>query len=221
MNKKQRVAEAALEVIKPDLKIGIGTGSTVDCLIALLPTIACPKFFVSSSLRTTEQLEGLGFEVRSLNDVGPLDVYIDGVDQVLPSYIALKGKGGAHTLEKVLATEAKKFVGMLTDDKQVNIFNEAIPVEVLPEARSAVSRRIVVMGGVPIYRQGKTDLGNDIIDVQGFEMTDPEALEEALLQLCGVVEVGIFAKRRFDQLYIVDSFGKVIEKKYDREDLES
>lgn len=211
MDKKQKVAQAALSEIHPSLVIGMGTGSTVECLIDLLPTIDHPTVMVSSSVRTTKRLQALGIEVQSLNDVGQLDLYIDGADQVLASRVSIKGKGGAHTLEKVLATAANKFVGMISDDKMVPLLTEAIPVEVLEPARSAVSRHIVLLGGTPVYRQGVTDSGNSIIDVYGLDLTDPEQLEQQLKMIVGVVEVGVFALRRFDKVYIAGEEVKIIE----------
>jgi ribose 5-phosphate isomerase A len=212
MYKKQMVAQAALQEISPQQVLGIGTGSTVDCLIALLPTIQCPKQVVSSSDRTTEQLLQLGIEVCSLNDAGPLDLYIDGADQVLDTMVAIKGRGGAHTVEKILATHADQFVGMISEDKQVSVLTAPIPVEVIEQARSSVAREIVAMGGEPRYRKGKTDHGHVILDVYNLDLTDPERLETQLQLLYGVVEVGLFAKRRFDKLYIAGDSVEIVEK---------
>jgi len=211
MSRKEAVAKAALAEIQPDIVLGIGTGSTVDCLIDLMPTIECPGWVVSSSDRSTKRLRALGFEVRSLNDVGPLDVYIDGADQVLPSLVSLKGKGGAHTLEKLLASNSKRFVGMITEDKMVSLITDAIPVEVLPQARSSVSRALTAMDAIPVYREGYTDNHNVILDVHQLDIRDPIALEKNLRLITGVVDVGIFAVNRFDKLYIGGDKIKIIE----------
>ena len=202
MDKKAIVAEAAIKEIQKDFIIGIGTGSTVNALIDLLPTIEPPDFFVSSSQATTDRLQALGFEVRSLNEAGRLDLYIDGADQVLKSKVALKGGGGAHTLEKLLASNANTFIGIISDDKLMTSLDYPLAIEVLEEAQSAVSRTLVGMGGQPVLRAGSTDLGNRILDVTGLDLTNPEALESDLIQICGVVETGLFAKRRFDKIYI-------------------
>lgn len=202
MDKKLAVAKRAAQEINSDLIVGIGTGSTVNCLIDLLPSIETPDYFVSSSQATTQRLQALGFEVRSLNETGRLDVYIDGADQVLASKAALKGGGGAHTLEKLLATNANTFIGMISDDKLVTSLDYPLVVEVLEEAQAAVSRTLVGLGGSPILRPGLTDLGNKLLDVTGLDFKDPESLERTLIQICGVVEVGLFAKRRFDKIYI-------------------
>ena len=212
MSLKVKVCEAALAEIHSDMVLGIGTGSTVDCLIDLLPTIDHPKWVVSSSERTTQNLQRIGIEVRSLNEVGRLDLYLDGADQVLTNCIALKGKGGAHTIEKILATQANQFIGMVSEDKLVSQFSDSVPVEVLNVARSSVAREIVAIGGIPVYREGvKTDSGHDIIDVHQLNLTNPEAIETELSLIPGVVGVGIFAKRRFDKIYIAGDKINIIE----------
>ncbi|MEC7030244.1 MAG: ribose-5-phosphate isomerase RpiA [Pseudomonadota bacterium] len=211
MNKKQHVASEVIQEISQDLVIGLGTGSTVDCLIDQLHEIECPDYFVSSSIRTTNKLISYGYAVKSFNEVGPLDLYIDGADQVLKTGVALKGGGGCHTIEKLLATHAKRFVGIVSDDKLVSLLSAPIAVEVLEPARSSVARAIIGMGGNPVYREGfKTDSGHIIIDVSGLVLTDPASVEAQLQQLVGVVEVGIFAQRRFDLIYV--SNGQAIEK---------
>lgn len=208
MNNKQLAAQAALAEITEDRVIGIGTGATVDCLIDMLPSVECPPFFVASSMRTAQKLKSLGYKVQTLNDTGPLDLYIDGADQVLKTGVSLKGGGGCHTVEKILAANARRFVGIATADKLVELLDAPVAVEVLDIARSSVARTIVSLGGVPKYREGvKTDSGNSILDVFMMDITDPEALEKQLQQLVGVIEVGIFAYRRFDVFYIASDKG--------------
>ena len=211
MNSKQRAAQAALAEITEDQLVGIGTGSTADCLMDMLPSIECPPFFVASSSRTQQKLKSLGYRVQTLNETGTLDLYIDGADQVLETGVSLKGGGGCHTIEKVLATNAKRFVGMATANKLVKQLDAPVAIEVLDVARSSVARAIVGLGGEPKYREGfKTDAGNCILDIFMMDMRDPEALEKQLQQLVGVIEVGIFACRRFDVFYIADD--KSVEK---------
>lgn len=202
MNKKQQACLAALKEIRSDQVIGIGTGSTVEVLIQLLPTIETPRVFVSSSQRTTEALEALGYRVISFNDMGPLDLYIDGCDQVLPSKVSLKGGGGAHTLEKILAYSAKRFVGIADKDKFVTTFDFPVVIAVIPEARSSVSRHLIALNAQPVYRNVLTDSGHVILDVRLLDLTNPVKLEKELKLIPGVVETGIFAHRVFDCIYL-------------------
>lgn len=202
MTAKKRLSEAVIKEIDQDMILGIGTGSTVDCLIDLLPSISLPRKIVSSSARTTKRLREKGIEVTSLNAAGPLDLYIDGADQVDQYLIAIKGKGGALTLEKILASQSRKFIGIITEDKWVKNFSEPLPVEIMPEARSSVARILVGMGGSPELRDGATEHGNVILDVHHLNYENPVELEEKIKLIPGVVESGLFSKRRFDKVYI-------------------
>ena len=204
MLSKSTAAKAAIKHIRSDLVVGIGTGSTVEILIDLFQTYEdLPEYFVSSSQRTSEYLAKNGFNVSALNDVGPLDLYIDGADQVLSTRESLKGGGGAHTLEKLLAVSATSFIGIVDQDKVVKQFSYPVVVEVLPESRSFVAREIVALGGVPELRVGyKTDSGNDLLDVHSLPLLDAYNTELALKSLTGVVETGIFSRRTFDKVYV-------------------
>ena len=94
--------------------------------------------------------------------------YIDGADEVSPSNCLIKGGGGAHTREKIVASASNEFVCIVDDSKLVSELGDfPLPVEVIPESRSLVARKIVSMGGTPIYRSGfVTDQGNHILDVK-------------------------------------------------------
>lgn len=203
MNKmdKERVAEAVLSEIKPNIVLGMGTGSTVDSLIEKLPGISLPSQIVSSSKRTTQGLKSVGIETVSLQDVSKIDVYIDGADEVNENKVAIKGRGGAHTLEKILAVNASLFVGIVTEEKYTNLLRAPIPVEVLPEARSYVAKQLLAFGE-PKLREEKTDRGNDILDLLQWKYQDLDMLEEKIKIIPGVIETGLFSKRRFDKVYI-------------------
>lgn len=212
MTSKERLAQAVLKEINSNMVLGIGTGSTVDCLIDILPSIKYPSKIVSSSDRTTQRLKNIGIEVISLNESGAIDLYIDGADQINEHLIAIKGKGGALTLEKILATHAKKFIGLITVDKWVRLLNEPIPIEVMKEARSAVARLLVAMGGDPQLRLEKTEHGNPILDTYHLPCKDLNILEEKIKLIPGVIESGLFSKRRFDKVYIAkEDFIDIVE----------
>ena len=102
--KKREAAEAALAFIEPGMTLGVGTGSTVNCLIDLLPGVRDRiDKVVSSSKASTELLEAQGFDVSTLNEAGDIDVYIDGADESNKRLQLIKGGGGALTREKILA----------------------------------------------------------------------------------------------------------------------
>ena len=197
---KISVAKKAIRHIEKKITketiLGIGTGSTVNFFIQELKALK-NQFHgvVSSSRASSEQLKELNIDVFSLNDVNQIDFYIDGADEVTPKNFLIKGGGGAHTREKIVAAVAKKFICIIDKSKLVNQLGSfPLPIEVIPESRSLVSRRIIALGGVPQYREGfTTDQGNQIIDVKNLNILDPEALEALLNNIPGVVDNGIFA----------------------------
>ena len=197
---KISVAKKAIRHIEKKITketiLGIGTGSTVNFFIQELKALK-NQFHgvVSSSETSSEQLKELNIDVFSLNDVNQIDFYIDGADEVTPENFLIKGGGGAHTREKIVAAGAKKFICIIDKSKLVNQLGSfPLPIEVIPESRSLVSRRIIALGGVPQYREGfTTDQGNQIIDVKNLNILDPEALEALLNNIPGVVDNGIFA----------------------------
>lgn len=204
MTGKERVAKAVLSEIQPDMIVGIGTGSTVDCLIDLLSKDSCHTI-VSSSSRTTDRLKSRGIEPVLLNQVSHLDIYIDGADQVNPYKVAIKGRGGALTLEKIMAISAKQFIGIVTEEKRVTVLSDPLPVEILHIARSSVVRQLVSMGIHCELRSGRTDNDQIIIDTFQWDYKDTDALELLINGIPGVVDSGLFSKRRFDRVYIEKS----------------
>ncbi len=198
---KKLAAEAALDYVKPDMILGVGTGSTVDYFIQALPKIKNKiDATVASSLRTAEQLKALGFRVLDANTVSELPLYVDGADEVNDHFQLIKGGGGAQTREKILATLAKQFICIADASKKVALLGAfPVAVEVLPFARSYVARQLVKLHGSPSYREHFiTDNGNVILDVFNLSLVDPLTLEQTIKMIPGVVENGIFAHRRAD-----------------------
>ncbi|OBX78197.1 ribose 5-phosphate isomerase A [Moraxella atlantae] len=197
---KQAAAQAALAYIETGMILGVGTGSTVNCLIDLLPQVQL-KGAVASSNVTAEKLTALGIEVMDLNLTGTLDLYIDGADEVDSQHNLIKGGGGALTREKIVAAASRQFICLVDASKTVNQLGVdfPVPIEVLPQARSYVARQLVELGGDPVYREGfVTDYGNVILDVYGLDVRDPLAMEQRLNNIVGVVCNGIFAANRAD-----------------------
>ncbi len=208
--KKINAARASLEFIEPGTVLGVGTGSTVNHLIDMLPTVRDRiDKFVSSSKASTALLEQHGFEVSTLNDVGDLDLYIDGADECNKRLQLIKGGGGALTREKVLAGAARRFVCIVDDTKLVGMLGTfPLPVEVLPMAQSLVARKFLKMRAQPIWREGfVTDNGNHILDIHGLAIGNPLEMESRLNEIPGVLTVGIFAHRGADILLLGDDSG--------------
>lgn len=206
---KQAVAEDALQYIESGMILGVGTGSTVNCLIELLPKVNL-KGAVASSQVTEDKLKALGIEVMDLNFVGELDLYLDGADEVNEHLQLIKGGGGALTREKIVAAASKQFICLVDKSKWVKQLGVSfpLPIEVLPQARSYVARELVQLGGEPVYRDDfVTDYGNVILDVYGLDIRDAGEMEQRLNNIVGVVCNGIFAVQRADKLLMAGAEG--------------
>ena len=214
-DKKRAAAKAALEYIEHDTVIGIGTGSTANYFIDMLGELKHKiDGAVASSEASAERLKSHGIPVVDLNGAGDLSIYVDGADEATHHRHLIKGGGGALTREKIVAAASKTFVCIVDDTKVVDRLGKfPLPVEVIPMARSYVSRRMVIAGGTPEYRHGfVTDNGNDIIDISGLRITEPVKLESEINQIVGVVTNGLFAARGADVLIVGENSGvKVLD----------
>ena len=206
---KIRAAEKAFNYLKPRINsksiLGIGTGSTVNYFIELLrPSPTLIKGAVSSSGESTKLLKNIGIDVFSLNDVNEIEFYVDGADEIADDLSLMKGGGGAHTQEKIIASASKNFLCIADQSKMVSSLGSfPIPIEVLSEAKSFVARKLIALGGIPKLRHNfTTDQGNEIIDLSGMEVDDPISLEKNINSIPGVVENGIFGLRKADQIFI-------------------
>mgnify|MGYP003530456623 FL=1 len=198
---KQASAERALDFVQDNAIVGVGTGSTVAYFIQGLGRIKHRiEGAVSSSEQSTRLLKELGIPVFDLNAVGPLELYVDGADECDTHNRLIKGGGAALTREKIIAAASKQFVCIIDPSKLVPLLGTfPVPVEVIPMARSHVAREIVRLGGNPVWRENVvTDNGNWILDVHGWQITDPVKLESDLNQIVGVVTNGLFAARKAD-----------------------
>lgn len=203
--KKRAVARAALEQIETGMVVGVGTGRTANYFIEALTEIKSRiEVTVASSQASATRLTENGIPVKDLNEVGPVDLYVDGADEATRHLHLIKGGGGALTREKILASASRRFVCIADDSKLVDVLGDfALPVEVIPMARSLVARKLTGLGGTPVWREGfETDNGNVILDVHNLDIVDPISLESALNQISGVVTNGLFALRPADLLLL-------------------
>ena len=209
--KKRAAAEAAVEYVKPDTIIGVGTGSTVNHFIDLLAERMGDRITatVSSSEASSERLAGHGIRVMDLNEAGRLDLYVDGADESNAQLHLIKGGGGALTREKIVAAASREFICIADDSKLVDTLGAfPLPVEVIPMARELIAEDLRALGGDPRLREGfVTDNGNLILDVHGLHIDDALALETRINQWAGVVCVGLFAHRPADLLILAGDDG--------------
>jgi ribose 5-phosphate isomerase A len=202
---KQLVAQAAIQYVEWDWVVGVGTGSTANFFIDELAKMKGQiDGTVASSDASAERLRGHGIRVFELDQVGDLPIYVDGADESTKHLHLIKGGGAALTREKIVAAASEKFICIADDSKLVDMLGEfPLPVEVIPMARSYVSRQIIKLGGQPIWREGViTDNSNMIIDVHNLRIDNPVELERNLNQIAGVVTNGLFAQRGADVLLL-------------------
>ena len=208
---KVAVAKAAVKEVSDDSVLGVGTGSTVDLFIdALAEAGVRIAAAISSSQRSSARLRALGYKVVGLDQLqAPMDLYIDGADEIDPSLCMIKGGGAALTQEKIVASAAKRFICIVDSSKQVQCLGKfPLPIEVIESAITPVSWAIRAMGGDPRRRAGVlTDNGHPILDVHGLVISDPVAMETALNQIPGVVTNGVFALRRADVALVASASG--------------
>ena len=205
LEKKRLAAEAAAQYLEDGMIVGIGTGSTVNEFIrALGDRKVRLQGAVASSQATSALLRAMGIEEIDLNSAGDLPLYVDGADEATRHGALIKGGGAALTREKIVAAASRRFVCIIDDGKLVDVLGRfPLPVEVIPMARSYVARRIVALGGQPVWRERVvTDNGNAILDVHNLRIVDPVGLETEINQIAGVVTVGLFARRGADELIV-------------------
>jgi ribose 5-phosphate isomerase A len=213
---KKAAGEAAAELVKSGMVVGLGTGSTVAWTIKRLGERVREEGLDFLGIATSFQAESLaidsGISLTALNQHPNLDLAIDGADQVDGDLFVIKGGGAAHTREKVVSCSAKRFVIVADESKYVQKLTWPVPVEVLPFALRLVERRLVELGGKPVLRLGKmkdgpviTDNGNFVVDADFGVIEDPAALAARIDPIPGVVEHGIFDN--LDELFLARAGG--------------
>ena len=220
-DKKKRVAKKATEMVKDGMRIGLGTGSTVKFFLYELQKLK-DKGMEFVCVPTSHFTQLLCFEVDlpvvNLNACPELDITFDGADQVDNELNVIKGRGGAHTREKIVSLSSQKFVIMVDDTKLSDKLNIPVPIEILPEALKHVEREISALGGTSELRMGMmkdgpviTDNGMWILDANFGEIKNPSELSTKIKSIAGVVEHGIFTN--VDVVIVGTEEGtKVVEK---------
>ena len=187
-HEKRLAAEAAAELVEDGMRVGLGTGSTVafllDALAARSPDIRC----VATSVATEQAAERLGIPVEPFDTLDRLDLAIDGVDQISPDGWLVKGRGGAHTREKIVAAAADRFVVIASSDKPVDRLGPPVPLELESFGLQATLRALgrVMLRGAP-----RSPDGGVIADYVG-QVADPQALAISFDTTPGVVAHGLF-----------------------------
>ncbi|CRZ19687.1 ribose-5-phosphate isomerase RpiA [Kingella kingae] len=207
---KRAAAEKAVEFVPENEYIGIGTGSTINFFIEALGKSGKKiKGAVTTSKKSSELMAQYEIPEIAANEVSRLSIYIDGADEINHTLQMIKGGGGAHLPEKIVAKLADQFICIADESKYVSRLGKfPLPIEVIPMARSMVARQIAKLGGQTELRIGYKSLhGNDILDVTGLDLSQPLTMERELNQITGLVENGLFAERAADLLILAREDG--------------
>jgi ribose 5-phosphate isomerase A len=187
---KRAAAEAAAALVEDGMRVGLGTGSTVRYLLPALAERRLALRCVATSPATERLAEELGLVVEPFETLDALDIAIDGADQVAPDGWAIKGGGGAHTREKVVAAASARFIIIASSDKVVDALGPPVPLELLSFGLPATLRLLDEARVRPATPRSPD--GGVIADYLGA-FDDPRGLAERLTPVPGVVEHGLFA----------------------------
>lgn len=206
---KRVAAERAAELVESGMLVGLGSGSTLAEVIKILGKRRVDADFVASSLATEDLAGSLDLRLVPFTEESHLDIAIDGADEVDPNFSMIKGGGGAHTREKIIANAAKRVAIVVDRTKLTRELGKKrpVPVEVIPFGHSFTLGLLDDLGGKASLRkttEGEpyvTDNGNWILDVEFESVEAPADLEATLNNLPGVVENGIFVGLA-DQVFV-------------------
>jgi ribose 5-phosphate isomerase A len=201
---KRAAAEAAAELVEDGMRLGLGTGSTVAHLLPALAERARRDVrCVATSPETERVARELGLQVSSLDELGELDLAIDGADQIDPGGWLVKGGGGAHTREKIVAGAARRFVVIASAEKAVARLAPPVPLELL---RFGAHHTLAALSPTRLREVPDSPDGGVIADYFG-PVGDPRELSARLSATPGVVEHGLFAPEMVSLILIAGEQG--------------
>ena len=188
---KRVAAQAAAELVEDGMTVGLGTGSTVAFFVPALAARGLDLRCVATSPRTEAAARQVGLRIERFSPVARLDIAIDGADQVAPDGWLVKGGGGAHTREKLVAVAAARFVVIVDSTKLVPSLRPPVPLEVLSFGLASTLRRLAALGPVRRRDVRRSPDRGVICDYLG-PVGDPRALARSVEAVPGVVEHGLF-----------------------------
>ena len=207
----------ALRFVKDGYVIGLGSGRAATALVKVLTAFVKTKKIEIKCIPTSMQIKLIaekgGLTLIDADQIDKIDVVFDGADQIDKNKFLIKGGGGALLKENILISAAKKVIIMADKSKFVTNFNRTVPIEVHPSARKIITKNILKIGGVPTLRVLErgypfvTENGNVILDCDFGIIKNPKILQQKMLNMPGVLEVGIFT-RKPDIIYKAKTNGK-------------
>jgi ribose 5-phosphate isomerase A len=200
---KRAAAQAAATLVVDDSRVGLGTGSTVAHLLPALAARGLSLRCAATSPATERAARELGLAVHELDELGRLEIAIDGADQIDPQGWLVKGGGGAHTREKIVAAAAKRFVVIASAEKAVEELRPPVPLEIL---RFGAHTTLAALGEA-ILRDAPPSPDNNLLAYYLGPIEDPRALSERLSSTPGVVDHGLFAPEMVSDILIAEPDG--------------
>jgi ribose 5-phosphate isomerase A len=206
---KERAGRRAAEYVTDGMRVGLGTGSTVHFTIVALgerrPDVVC----CATSERTRALATDLGLRVVPPDELLTLDVAIDGADEVDARFNLIKGGGGAHLREKIIAAMARRFIVVVDEAKLVETLGAfPLPLEVLPFAPGVAAAQVRALGATAITtRAARSDNGNLLMDAAFEHIPDPAPLAARLAAIPGVVEHGLFLAAMVERVVVAGAGG--------------
>jgi ribose 5-phosphate isomerase A len=211
---KEAAGRHAAGLIEDGMAVGLGTGSTVFWTITALGERKADVVCTATSRRTEELARSFGLVVVTPDELGRLDIAVDGADEIDPALNLIKGGGGAHTREKIVADMADRFVVVADETKlvaQLGAFG--VPVEALDFAPGVLADRLRGLGAVDVVRSAElSDNGNVLLKAWFGFLTDPLSLSGALATVPGLIEHGIFPGDWVERAIVADNAGRVVER---------
>jgi ribose 5-phosphate isomerase A len=207
-DEKRAAAQAAALLVEEGMRLGLGTGSTVAHFLPALARRELEVLCVATSERTEQAARALGLQLQPFDVLDRLDMAVDGADQVAPDLWLVKGGGGAHTREKIVAAAADLFVVIVSSDKLVESLGPPVPVEVLRFGLAATVRRLSSLGDVERREADLTPDGNVIVDYLG-PVDDPRSLSAELDAVPGIVGHGLFSPSLVSEVLVGRDDGTV------------
>jgi ribose 5-phosphate isomerase A len=211
---KVAAARAALDEVRSGMALGLGTGSTAAEFVRLLGEAVAARKLTNlrctcTSNKTEAQAKSAGIAISDLADIAPLDVAVDGADEIDPKLRLIKGRGGALLREKIVEQAAKRFIVIADDSKLVDRLGAGVlPVEVTPFALEVLTARFTGMGLHPVLRMQDgaprvTDEGHRILDVRVPANADIADVVAQIRESAGVVETGFFPSEATEAIIAV------------------
>jgi ribose 5-phosphate isomerase A len=206
---KELAGRRAAEYVEGGMRVGLGSGSTVRYTILALGERQLDITCVATSEKSATLAAEVGLRVVPPDSLGHVDVAVDGADEVDPHFNLVKGGGGAHTREKIVASMADRFIVVVDEAKLVPRLGAfGLPLEALPFAPGVVVARVMELGAAQVSRRPEpSDNGNVLLDAAFGSIDDPGELARRLAEVPGLVDHGLFPAEMVERVVVAGAGG--------------